>query len=174
MIYCVGMKLDVGLVFLLDICINVGLDNILIYCKMFFFEELGEWVIVIMIVGSLLVIQIMLGCLCEVIDDFDVDEIILIMKIGLMLQVVIMIGEMLNIICCEIVEQICELSQQVSVSMIVVGQCWGGDMWLFLIYLQGNFIEVIEDMFFLQIGEYKYGKLIFDRVVCFDISLVDV
>jgi putative proteasome-type protease len=49
--------------------------------------------------------------------------------------------------------------------MLLGGQCRGGQMRLFLIYPEGNFIEATEDTPYLQIGEHKYGKPILDRVV---------
>lgn len=173
MTYCVGMKLDAGLVLLSDTRTNAGLDNISTYRKMFFFEEPGERVIAIMTAGSLSVTQTTLGRLREAIDDPDADEITSIMKTGSMLQVATMIGETLNTTRREIAEQTRELSQQASASMIVAGQRRGGDMRLFLIYPQGNFIEATEDTPFLQIGEHKYGKPILDRVVRPDTSLAD-
>ncbi|MTH63220.1 peptidase [Paracoccus shanxieyensis] len=173
MTYCVGMKLDAGLVLLSDTRTNAGLDNISTYRKMFFFEEPGERVIAIMTAGSLSVTQTTLGRLREAIDDPDADETTSIMKTGSMLQVATMIGETLNTTRREIAEQTRELSQQASASMIVAGQRRGGDMRLFLIYPQGNFIEATEDTPFLQIGEHKYGKPILDRVVRPDTSLAD-
>ena len=47
--------------------------------------------------------------------------------------------------------------------MIVAGQRKGGDMRLFLIYPEGNFIEASDDTPFLQIGETKYGRPILVR-----------
>ena len=41
----------------------------------------------------------------------------------------------------------------------------GGQLRLFLIYREGNFIEATDDTPYLQIGEHKYGKPILDRVI---------
>jgi putative proteasome-type protease len=60
-----------------------------------------------------------------------------------------------------------------SASMIVAGQRKGGDMRMFLIYPEGNFIEATDDTPYLQIGEHKYGKPILDRVVTMSTSLTD-
>ena len=57
--------------------------------------------------------------------------------------------------------------------MIVAGQRKGGEMRMFLIYPEGNFIEATEDTPFLQIGEHKYGKPNLDRVVTTETSLAD-
>ncbi|MDT1060397.1 peptidase [Paracoccus sp. CPCC 101403] len=173
MTYCVGLILDAGLVLLSDSRTNAGLDNISTYRKMFFFEEPGERVIAILTAGSLSVTQTTLGRLQEAIEDPDADETTSIMKAASMLQVATIIGDTLNRTRCEIAEQTRELSQQASASMIVAGQRRGGEMRLFLIYPQGNFIMATEDTPFLQIGEHKYGKPILDRVVTPATSLAD-
>ncbi|GLK66074.1 peptidase [Paracoccus kondratievae] len=173
MTYCVGLKLNEGLVLLSDTRTNAGLDNISTYRKMFFFEKPGERIITIMTAGSLSVTQTTIARLQEAIDLPEADETTSIMRAQTMLQVATIIGNTLNRTRREIVEQCRELNQQASASMIVGGQRAGGEMRLFLIYPEGNFIEATEDTPFLQIGEHKYGKPILDRVVRPDTSLDD-
>ena len=173
MTYCVGLKLKAGLVLLSDTRTNAGLDNISTYRKMFFFEQPGDRIIAIMTAGSLSVTQTTLGRLQEAIDDPEADETTSIMKAGSMLQVATIIGDTLNRTRREIAEQTRDLEQQASASMILAGQRRGGEMRLFLIYPQGNFIMATKDTPFLQIGEHKYGKPILDRVVTPDTSLAD-
>ena len=50
-----------------------------------------------------------------------------------------------------------------SATMILGGQIKGGEMRLYLIYPEGNFIEVSESNPFFQIGETKYGRPILVR-----------
>ena len=57
--------------------------------------------------------------------------------------------------------------------MLLGGQRLGGQLRLFLIYREGNFIEATDDTPYLQIGEHKYGKPILDRVVRPSTSLED-
>ncbi|UXU76173.1 MULTISPECIES: peptidase [unclassified Paracoccus (in: a-proteobacteria)] len=173
MTYCVGLKLNEGLVLLSDTRTNAGLDNISTYRKMFFFEQPGERVIVVMTAGSLSVTQTALGRLQEAIDHPEADETTSIMRAPNMLRVATMIGDALNRTRRHIVDQCRDLSQQASASMIVAGEIRGGPQRLFLIYPEGNFIEATEDTPFLQIGEHKYGKPILDRVVRPDTSLAD-
>ena len=45
-----------------------------------------------------------------------------------------------------------------SATMILGGQIKGGETQLYLIYPEGNFIEVSDDKPFFQIGETKYGR----------------
>ena len=47
--------------------------------------------------------------------------------------------------------------------MILGGQIKGGESQLYLIYPEGNFIEVSDDNPFFQIGETKYGRPILVR-----------
>lgn len=173
MTYCVGLKLNAGLVLLSDTRTNAGLDNISTYRKMFFFENPGERVIAIVTAGSLSVTQTTIARLQEAIDHPDADEETSIMRTPSMLRVATIIGTTLNATLREVSERTRDLNQQASASMIVAGQRKGGAMRLFLIYPQGNFIEATEDTPFLQIGEHKYGKPILDRVVTPETSLAD-
>ncbi len=174
MTYCVGLKLDQGLVLLSDTRTNAGLDNISTYRKMFFFENPGERVIGIMTAGSLSVTQTTLARLHEAIHDEAADETTSIMKAPTMLRIATIIGQTLSQTRREISGQFEELEGSApSASMIVAGQRAGGEMRLFLIYPEGNFIEATDDTPFLQIGEHKYGKPILDRVVTPQTSLID-
>ncbi len=173
MTYCVGLKLNAGLVLLSDTRTNAGLDNIACYRKMYTFEVPGERVIVIMTAGSLSVTQTTLARLEEANHHEMADETTSILKATTMLQVATIIGDILSRTRREIVEQCRELRQQASASMIVAGQRKGGDMRMFLIYPEGNFIEATDDTPFLQIGEHKYGKPILDRVVTPATSIAD-
>ncbi|MBT8412044.1 MAG: peptidase, partial [Octadecabacter sp.] len=58
-------------------------------------------------------------------------------------------------------------------SVIVGGQIKGGQPTLFLVYPEGNFIEVTEDAPFFQIGETKYGKPILVRAYDPDMGFED-
>lgn len=173
MTYCVGLKLNAGLVLLSDTRTNAGLDNIATYRKMFLFQEPGERVVAIMTAGSLSVTQTTLARLDEAVNDDMADETTSIMKAPTMLQVASIIGHTLSATRREIVGQMRDFNQQASASMIVAGQRKGGDMRMFLIYPEGNFIEATDDTPYLQIGEHKYGKPILDRVVTPATSLAD-
>src|SRR5438067_1800788 len=53
MTYCVGLKIDRGLVFMSDTRTNAGMDSISTFKKMHVWEEPGERVIVLMSAGNL-------------------------------------------------------------------------------------------------------------------------
>ncbi|WP_045386934.1 hypothetical protein [Falsirhodobacter sp. alg1] len=173
MTYCVGLLLDEGMVLLSDTRTNAGLDNIASYRKMFWFEEPGERVIVVLTAGSLSITQTTLARLREAIDSPDACEATSIMKAPTLLKVAEIIGNMLSEVRADVDHKLAVMDQAASASMIVAGQRKGGDMRMFLIYPEGNFIEATEDTPYLQIGEHKYGKPILDRVVRRQTSLDD-
>jgi putative proteasome-type protease len=172
MTYCVGLLLNEGMVLLSDTRTNAGLDNISTYRKMFTFEEPGERVIVIMTAGSLSVSQTAIARLREAIDNPEATPDTSIMLAPTLLQVAGIVGDRLAKVRAEVDDKLSAM-QGASASMIVAGQRKGGEMRLFLIYPEGNFIEATEDTPFLQIGEHKYGKPILDRVVKPATSLAD-
>ena len=172
MTYCVGLLLNDGIVLLSDTRTNAGLDNISTYRKMFVFEDPGERVVTILTAGSLSVTQTAMARLREVIEDPNSDDALNIMKAPTMLKVADIVGSMLAQVRMDIDEKL-SMAQGASASMIVAGQRRGGEMRMFLIYPEGNFIEATEDTPFLQIGEHKYGKPILDRVVTPATSLRD-
>src|SRR3569833_4495158 len=58
-----------------------------------------------------------------------------------------------------------------NVNLIFGGQIRGEAMRLFQVYSAGNFIEATAETPYFQIGEYKYGKPVLDRVLTPDTDL---
>ncbi len=172
MTYCVGLKVDDGVVLLSDTRTNAGFDNVSTYRKMFTFEEPGERIIVILTAGSLSVTQTIIAKLEEA-TEADKEGECSVLKSGSTLEIVEMIGNLLSQVSAEINIKMERMSQAASASLIVAGQTKGGKQRLFLVYPEGNFIEATNDTPFLQIGEHKYGKPILDRVIQRDTSLED-
>ncbi len=173
MTYCVGLLLNEGMVLLSDTRTNAGLDNIAIYKKMFTFEVPGDRVIAIMTAGSLSVSQTTIARLAEAAENPDATPETSILLAPTMLAVAEVAGNMLSDVTSTISGKLERQSQSASASMIVAGQREGGDMRMFLVYPEGNYIEATSDTPFLQIGEHKYGKPILDRVVRPETSLSD-
>ncbi len=173
MTYCVGLLLNEGMVCLSDTRTNAGLDNISTYRKMFTFEGPDERVILIMTAGSLSVTQTTLAQLDEAATDTEASPQTSILLAPSMLQVAQIIGRTLAATSHEVVSRMNGNKSQASASLIVAGQRRGGDMRMFLIYPEGNFIEATPDTPYLQIGEHKYGKPILDRVVTPETSITD-
>jgi len=171
MTYCVGLLLESGLVMLADTRTNAGFDNIAVYRKMFVFEASGDRVIVVMTAGNLSVTQTAIAKLRHGIAGGDAARSI--MHVDSMLGIAEIVGKTLNDVYVEIGERMERTRYSASASMLLGGQRLGGQMRLFLIYPEGNFIEATDDTPFLQIGEHKYGKPILDRVVRPSTSLAD-
>ena len=173
MTYCVGLLLNAGMVCLSDTRTNAGLDNISTYRKMFTFNVPDERVITIMTAGSLSVTHTTLARLDEAAVDIEATPQTSILLAPTILQVVEIIGRTLAATSKEIGNRMGESASSASASMIVAGQRAGGDMRMFLVYPEGNFIEATPDTPYLQIGEHKYGKPILDRVVTPETSISD-
>lgn len=173
MTYCVGLLLDAGIVLLSDTRTNAGLDNISTYRKMFTFEEPGERVISILTAGSLSVTQTAMARLGEAVEDAGATPETSIMQAPTLLKVAEIVGNMMASVRQDIEHKMNAAKVSTAASMIVAGQRAGGEMRMFLIYPEGNFIEATPDTPFLQIGEHKYGKPILDRVVTPKTSLAD-
>ncbi len=163
MTYCVGLLLDAGVVMLSDTRTNAGFDNIACYRKMFVFEASGERVITILTAGNLSVTQTVIAKLQHEIAGADPKTSI--MHAATMLEVAEIVGRTLNEVYEDVDKRMTHSDASASASMLLGGQRLGGQLRLFLIYREGNFIEATDDTPYLQIGEHKYGKPILDRVV---------
>ena len=65
MTYCVGLKLNRGLVFMSDTRTNSGVDNISTFRKMFHFDVAGDRSITVMTAGNLATTQAVISLLEE-------------------------------------------------------------------------------------------------------------
>lgn len=164
MTYCVGLKLERGLVFMSDTRTNAGVDNISVFRKMFHWERPGERSITIMTAGNLATTQALVSLLNERALPAEDRGTPSILEAPSMFQVVQLIGETLReVIRSQAGEDGQEAEAQFSATMIVGGQVKGGEPRLFLVYPEGNFIEASDETPFFQIGETKYGKPIIVR-----------
>lgn len=163
MTYCVGLLLDSGVVMLSDTRTNAGFDNIACFRKMFVFETPGERAMALLTAGNLAVTQTVVAKLRHEIAREDPARSI--MLAPSMLQVAEIVGRTLNGVYVDTDSRMQRGEVSASTTMLLGGQRLGGQLRLFLIYPEGNFIEATEDTPYLQIGEHKYGKPILDRVV---------
>ncbi|AXS40857.1 proteasome-type protease [Breoghania sp. L-A4] len=172
MTYCVGLRLDRGLVFAADTRTNAGLDNIATFKKLRVFEKKGDRVIVVLSAGNLAITQAVISLLEEKIRE-QANERPTIMTVDTMFQVARLVGEAVREVRDIDGDALTASSESFSVSMILGGQIGNERPRLFQIYSAGNFIEASDDTPFFQIGEHKYGKPILDRVTRADMSLGD-
>lgn len=169
MTYCVGVKLDEGLIFGSDSRTHAGVDNYAKFCKMTVFERAGDRVLVLLSSGGLAATQTVISLLRQralakpphlwsVNSMFDVANLVA----DAMRDIERRDGKFLE-----------ASDLKFNASFILGGQIAGEDMRLFRIYAEGNFIEAGTDTPFLQTGEAKYGKPILDLAITANATLED-
>ncbi|MBI1392631.1 MAG: peptidase [Alphaproteobacteria bacterium] len=172
MTYCVAIRLRAGLVLLSDTRTNAGVDNISRFRKMFTWSVPGDRVIAMMTAGNLAVTQSVISNLQDALDDPDWQgETVL--NAPSLYRVAEMVGERMQNAIGKWGPGLSAEGESGASTMIVAGQRVGGQPRLFMVYSAGNFIEATEDTPFFQLGEFKYGKPIIDRVINYDSTLED-
>lgn len=162
MTYCIGMRLDHGLVFMSDTRTSAGVDNFAISKKMFTWRVPQERAITIMTAGNLATTQSMISLLEErSVSEQDRDPSIL--REPTMFQVARLVGSTLREVIADSSPTGQTSDDQFGASVLLGGQIKGGKPTIFMIYPEGNFIEITDDTPFFQIGETKYGKPILVR-----------
>ncbi|RUU48326.1 peptidase [Mesorhizobium sp. M6A.T.Ca.TU.002.02.2.1] len=162
MTYCVGLKIDRGLVFMSDTRTNAGMDSISTFKKMHVWEEPGERVIVLMSAGNLATTQAVVSLLDERTKAVG-DRHATLLETPSMYQTVRMVGDTVKEVIASSSPAGDRADSYFNASFILGGQIKGSAPRLFMIYPEGNFIESTDDTPFFQIGETKYGKPIIIR-----------
>ncbi len=165
MTYCVGIKLDAGLVFLSDSRTNAGLDQISTFRKMMIYEQPGERFMVMLSAGNLSISQSVREILQVEKIDNPGGEPITIWNATSMFDAVRVLGSAVRRVYAQDGPALKQSGIDFNASMIFGGQIAGEAMRLFLVYSAGNFIEATRETCFFQIGESKYGKPVLDRMV---------
>jgi putative proteasome-type protease len=165
MTYCVGIRLNAGLVFLSDSRTNAGLDQISTFRKMMIYEKAGDRFMVMLSAGNLSISQSVREILqVEKLDNGD-DEPITIWNATSMFDAVRVLGSAVRRVYDQDGPSLKASGIDFNASMIFGGQIGGEAMRMFLVYSAGNFIEATRETCFFQVGESKYGKPILDRVL---------
>ena len=172
MTYCVGLYLNHGLVFMSDTRTNAGVDNFSTTKKMFSWDVPGDRAITIMTAGNLATTQAVISILEERSKVLS-ERTPTILELPTMFEVARHVGATLKEVIQGGMVKGQSASSTFKASVIVGGQIKGGAPTLFLVYPEGNFIEVTEDAPFFQIGETKYGKPILVRAYDPDMSFED-
>lgn len=163
MTYCIGVKLDQGIIFASDSRTNAGMDNIGKFCKMTVFERPGDRVIVLLSSGNLAGTQAVIGILNQRCDAGDPTPNL--WGARTMFDVAMLVSDAMRDIERRDGTYLEESGITFSSSFILGGQIGSERLRLFRIYSEGNFIEAGIDTPFFQSGETKYGKPIIDRVI---------
>ncbi len=162
MTYCVGLKIDKGLVFMSDTRTNAGIDSISTFRKMHVWEEPGERMIVLMSAGNLATTQAVVSLLDERSKAVS-DRKSTLLETPSMYQTARLVGNTVKEVILHSSPTGEKADSYFNASFILGGQIKGSDPRLFMIYPEGNFIECSDDTPFFQVGETKYGKPIIVR-----------
>src|SRR3954453_599055 len=166
MTYCVGIKLNAGLVFLSDSRTNAGVDNISTYRKMIMYEKPGDRFMVLLSAGNLSISQSVREILqVEQMKDDDGAEAITIWNARSMFDACRILGQAVRHVYDRDAKSLERAGVEFNVNLIFGGQIRGENMRLFQVYSAGNFIEATGETPYFQVGEYKYGKPVLDRVI---------
>ncbi len=161
MTYCVGMRLNSGLVFLSDSRTNAGVDHIGSFRKMTLFENPGDRIMVLLTAGNLSISQ----SVRQTISEYLTADGTSIWTASSMYEVAQIVGESIRSVHKRDAESLEKFGIDFNVSLIFGGQIRGERCRLFQMYSAGNFIESHDENPYFQIGESKYGKPIIDRVI---------
>ena len=165
MTYCVGIRLNAGLVFLSDSRTNAGMDQIGTFRKMMVYEKPGDRFMVMLSAGNLSISQSVREILqVEKIDNGD-EEPITIWNAKSMFDAVRVLCSAVRRVYDQDGKSLQANGIDFNATMIFGGQINGEAMRMFLVYSAGNFIEATRETCFFQAGESKYGKPILDRVL---------
>ncbi len=163
MTYCVGMLVDAGIVMLADTRTNAGVDNISTFHKLTTFERPGERVIALMTAGNLSMSQSVISVINEALEVPEGKANL--HNASNMFEAARCVGDALREVHARDAQSLQAFSLEFNVSMILGGQIRGERPRMFNIYPAGNFIEANDNTCYFQIGEFKYGKPIIDRVI---------
>jgi putative proteasome-type protease len=169
MTYCVGIRLNAGLVFLSDSRTNAGLDQISTFRKMIVYEKPGDRFMTLLSAGNLSISQsvreiLQVESLPNRTPEGD-DEPITIWNAKSMFDAARVLGAAVRRVYENDGPSLKNNGMDFVASFIFGGQIGNEAMRLFLVYSAGNFIEATRETCFFQIGESKYGKPILDRVL---------
>lgn len=165
MTYCVGIKLDAGLVFLSDSRTNAGLDQINTFRKMMVYERPGDRFMVLLSAGNLSISQSVREILQVEKLDHGTGVPLTIWNATSMFDAARVLGSAVRRVYDQDGPSLKNAGIEFNASFILGGQIGHEAMRLFLVYSAGNFIEATRETCYFQIGESKYGKPVLDRMI---------
>lgn len=167
MTYCCALRLQDGMVFISDTRTNAGVDHISVFRKLYTFGVSNERFIAIQTSGNLATTQAVIGHLQ---NQLELKQEPNLYSVNTMFEVAELVGHTLKKVIADVTTDTLEQSNYYC-SLLVGGQIQGGQMQLYNVYPQGNFISATSDTPYFQIGESKYGKPILDRTLRYDMPL---
>lgn len=168
MTYCVAIAVDDGLVFASDSRTNAGVDNVATYGKMYTFGIEGERQFVLLTSGNLATSQ---GVIAQIKQDIKNEEAESLLTVDGVGDAAEYVGRVLRDHHSKHGEAVAQAGFSPDATFIVGGQVGELGPQVYMVYPQGNYITTSQQTPFLQIGEFKYGKAILDRIVRPDTEL---
>src|SRR6056297_1409759 len=162
MTYCIGIKLDVGLVFCSDSRTNAGADRVSTYSKLHRFSIPGDRQLMVMTAGNLATSQ---SVVARIERDLKEDARQNISTAEYVADIADYIGRLGREEQSRFSENAPNAGFKPEATFVVGGQIKGQGHELYMVYPEGNHITVSSQHPFLQIGETKYGKPILDRII---------
>ena len=158
MTYCLGVKVDQGIVMVSDSRTNAGVDNISTYSKMWRIGVPGERQFVLCSAGNLATTQSVIATLERDIKDNKAINLLTVRDLN-------DASEYIGRVNVDSQQQTTGGGAAFETTFLLAGEIAGSGNGLYMIYSEGNFISSSSQVPFLQIGEAKYGKPILDRVI---------
>ncbi len=166
MTYCIGIRLNAGLVFLSDSRTNAGMDQISTFRKMMIYEKPGDRFMVMLSAGNLSVAQSIRELLqVETLARGPDEEPLTIWNTTNMFDAARVLGATVRRMYRDDGVALNTAGIEFNASLILGGQIKGEAMRMFLVYSAGNFIEATRETCYFQLGESKYGKPVLDRLI---------
>ena len=165
MTYCVGIRLDAGLVFMSDSRTNAGLDQFSTFRKMMIYEKPDDRFMVLLSAGNLSISQSVREILQVEKIDAGEEEPITIWNAKSLFDATRVLGSAVRRVYRQDGLALKAAGIDFNATMVFGGQIKGEAMLLFLVYAAGNFIEATRETPYFQIGESKYGKPVLDRMI---------
>jgi len=145
MTYCIGIKLDAGLVFLSDSRTNAGLDQISTYRKMMVYERPSDRFMVLLSAGNLSISQSVREILQVEKLDNGTGVPTTIWNATSMFDAVRVLGSAVRRVYDQDGPSLKQTGIEFNASFIFGGQIGNEAMRLFLVYSAGNFIEATRE-----------------------------
>lgn len=166
--YCLAISVDQGLVFASDSRTNAGVDQVSHYGKMFTFSRQDERQLVVLTAGNLATTQSVID---RVKRDIRHNAEVNFLNVESISDAADYLGDVAYECQAKRVDAVTQAGFNAEVSFILGGQIRGGEHEIFLVYPQGNYITSSEQTPYLQLGEFKYGRPILDRILSREIGI---
>ncbi|WP_317932041.1 peptidase [Halioxenophilus sp. WMMB6] len=158
MTYCLGIKVNQGIVMVSDSRTSAGVDNISSYSKMWRYGVPGQRQFVICAAGNLATTQ---AVITQVETDIAKVAPVSLNTVATLAEAAAYLGKV-NV---KAQKSNTGGGPLFECTFLLAGEILGSSNGLYLIYSEGNYIAASNQKPFLQVGETKYGKPILDRVI---------